>query len=74
MLVPQAAKRGRAYAQMMLGRYLAHGLAGERDIHQARMWLERAVAQGLAEAKGNLATLPRPSAPLVDVEPRVASQ
>ena len=69
-----AAERGHAYAQMMLGRYLARGLAGEQDIHQARMWLERAVGQGLAEANGDLATLPRPSAPLVDAEARVESQ
>jgi TPR repeat protein len=74
VLVPQAAKRGHAYAQMMLGRYLARGLADERDIHQARMWLERAVGQGLAEANGDLATLPRPSAPLVDAEAQAARQ
>ncbi len=56
-----AAERGHAYAQMMLGRYLARGLAGERDPDQARQWLERAVAQGLAEARADLAALPPPA-------------
>jgi TPR repeat protein len=59
-----AAERGHAYAQMMLGRYLARGLASERDIHQARMWWSGRLGRGLAEANGDLATLPRPSAPL----------
>jgi TPR repeat protein len=54
-----AAERGHAYAQMMLGRYLARGLAGERDPDRARVWLERAVAQGLQEARNDLATLPQ---------------
>jgi TPR repeat protein len=44
---------------MMLGRYLARGLAGERDPDRARVWLERAVAQGLQEARNDLATLPQ---------------
>jgi TPR repeat protein len=43
---------------MMLGRYLARGLAGERDFDRARLWLERALAQGLQEARNDLATLP----------------
>jgi TPR repeat protein len=43
---------------MMLGRYLARGLAGRRDSQEARQWLERAVAQGLAEAQQDLAALP----------------
>jgi hypothetical protein len=55
-----AAERGHAYAQMMLGRYLARGLAGDRDADQARTWLERAVAQGLQEARSDLAALPPP--------------
>jgi TPR repeat protein len=45
---------------MMLGRYLARGLAGDRDADQARTWLERAVAQGLQEARSDLAALPPP--------------
>ena len=51
---------------MMLGRYLARGLGGQRDPVEARLWLERAVAQGLADAKPDLAALPSPEA---DVEP-----
>jgi len=43
---------------MMLGRYLSRNLAGELNIPQARKWLERAVAQGLQDAKADLAALP----------------
>ena len=53
-----AAERGHPYAQMMLGRYLARKLAGEQDIEEARRWTERAVAQGMQEAKADLAALP----------------
>jgi TPR repeat protein len=53
-----AAERGHPYAQMMLGRYLSRNLAGELDIPQARKWMERAVAQGLQEAKADLTALP----------------
>jgi TPR repeat protein len=53
-----AAERGHAHAQMMLGRYMARGLAGERDLEQARQWLERAMAQGLQETRADLAALP----------------
>ena len=53
-----AAELGHPYAQMMLGRYLSRSLAGELDIGQARKWLERAVAQGLQDAKADLAALP----------------
>ena len=47
---------------MMLGRYLARGLAGERDFDRARVWLDRALAQGLQEARNDLAALPQPAA------------
>jgi TPR repeat protein len=53
-----AAERGHAHAQMMLGRYLARGLAGTQDFTEARMWLQRAVAQGLHEAQADLDALP----------------
>ncbi|MEJ1978408.1 MAG: hypothetical protein WDN49_22060 [Acetobacteraceae bacterium] len=43
---------------MMLGRYLARGLAGEQDIEEARLWLERARTHGAAEAAADLAALP----------------
>jgi len=64
-----AAERGHAYAQMMMGRYLAHGLAGEGDVERARRWLERALEQGLQEARRDLAALPPPTAP---AEPEAA--
>jgi hypothetical protein len=57
-----AAERGHPYAQMMLGRYLARNLGGELNVEEGRRWLERAVAQGLQEAKNDLATLPPPPA------------
>jgi uncharacterized protein len=50
---------------MMLGRYLARNLAGEQDFEAARHWTERAVAQGLQEAKADLAALP----PALDQNP-----
>src|SRR5206468_10289742 len=68
-----AAERGHAYAQMMFGRYLARGLAGERDPDCARVWLERALAQGLQETRGDLAALPPPADP-VQSEARAASR
>jgi len=43
---------------MMLGRYLYRGLAGERDVEQARRWLEKALSQGLQDVKADLAALP----------------
>jgi TPR repeat protein len=48
---------------MMLGRYLYRGLAGERDVEQARFWLEKALAQGLHDVKAELASLPPAPAP-----------
>ncbi len=41
----------------MLGRYLDAGAAGELDPAEARTWLERAAAQGIAEAEQDLASL-----------------
>ena len=57
-----AAEHGHGHGQMMLGRYLARGLAGPRNPAEARVWLERAVAQGLTDAKADLAALPAPAA------------
>jgi TPR repeat protein len=48
---------------MMLGRYLARGLGGERNPEEARVWLEKAKAQGLRDAEVDLAALPPPPAP-----------
>ena len=54
-----AAELGHGHAQMMLGRYLSGGLTGEPDREEARLWLERAVAQGVPEAEHDLAQLDR---------------
>ena len=54
-----AAELGHGHAQMMLGRYLSGGLTGEPDRAEARLWLERAVAQGVPEAENDLAQLGR---------------
>jgi TPR repeat protein len=70
----EAAERGHAYAQMMLGRYLARGLAGERDFDRARVWSERALAQGLQEARADLATLPPVPAETERAEPQAAAR
>lgn len=47
----------------MLGRYLAQGAAGAPDPEAARRWLEQAAAQGIEEAKDELAALPAPAIP-----------
>ena len=52
-----AAERSHGQAQLMLGRHLAAGAAGEPDSAEAKAWLERAVAQGIAEAEQDLAAL-----------------
>ena len=43
---------------MMLGRFLLRNVAGEHNPTEARVWLERAAAQGLQDAKTDLAALP----------------
>jgi TPR repeat protein len=52
-----AAERNHAYAQMMLGRYLARSLAGEQNLQEARFWFEQAAKQGVAEVQADLAAL-----------------
>jgi TPR repeat protein len=54
-----AAERGHGHAQSMLGRFLLHGDAGDLTV-EGRMWLERAVAQGITEAEHDLALAPAP--------------
>jgi len=54
-----AAELGHGPAPLMLGRYLAGGVTGQPE---ARAWLERVAAQGIAEAQDDLATLPSPVA------------
>jgi hypothetical protein len=51
---------GHGQAQLMLGRYLASGVAGEPNPEEAREWLERAVAQGVDDAQHDLAELSPP--------------
>jgi TPR repeat protein len=45
----KAAGAGHPQAQLMLGRYLMHGLAGTTDPAAARRWIEAARASGVAE-------------------------
>ena len=45
----------------MLGRYLVRGAAGESNEAEAREWLERAVAKGIADAQSDLTALAEPS-------------
>jgi TPR repeat protein len=52
-----AAERGHRHAQLMLGRYLSKGIAGDHDSAAARIWLERAAAHGLQEASDELAEI-----------------
>jgi TPR repeat protein len=54
----KAAERNHAHAQLMLGRYLAHGIASNQDVEAARVWLRRAQKAGIAEAAAELAALP----------------
>jgi TPR repeat protein len=50
-----AAESGHGHAQLMLGSYLASGAAGKPNPLEARLWLERAVAQGVPDAETDLA-------------------
>ena len=58
----KAAEKGHAYGLLMLGRYLARGLAGQTDVAQARVLLEHALKAGVAEAEKDLAALSTPVA------------
>lgn len=51
----KAAQRGNGLAQLMLGRYLVRGLGGVHDPVEGRIWLERAVGQGIDGAEQELA-------------------
>jgi TPR repeat protein len=53
----QAAERGHPYAQLMLARYLAHGLAGSTDLQEAQRLLEAAQAAGVTQARLELERL-----------------
>ena len=60
-LAPSAAELGHGQAQLMLGRYLAEGAAGEPDPAEARRWFEQVAAQGIEEAQADLAALSLPT-------------
>jgi uncharacterized protein len=53
-----AAELGHGHAQLMLGRYLASGAAGKPNPVEARLRLERAIAQ---DAEADLAELTAPA-------------
>jgi TPR repeat protein len=53
-----AAELGHGQAQLMLGRYLAEGVAGAPNPSEARSWFEQAAAQGIEEAQADLAARP----------------
>ena len=53
----QLAARGNADAQYLLAVFYLNGLGGPRDPGQARIWLEKAAAQGDARAAFSLASL-----------------
>jgi TPR repeat protein len=46
------AEHRHSHAQMMLGRYLISGAAGDLDPVDGRKWLERATAQGIRSRAG----------------------
>ena len=52
-----AAEKGNAAAQLMMGRYLAQGLAGQQDTKQAKLWYQKAAAQDIADAVNELEAL-----------------
>jgi hypothetical protein len=56
-----AAELGHGQAQLMLGRYLAEGAAGEPKPAEARSWFEQPAAQGIEEAQADLAALHAPA-------------
>ena len=51
------------HAQMMRGRYLMNDAAGDLNPVESRMWLERAVAQGVTDAEHDLAAEPASRTP-----------
>jgi TPR repeat protein len=52
-----AAKRGHGHAQLMLGRYLRSGAAGQQNLPEARHWFESAIEQGIVEAEAEVTEL-----------------
>jgi TPR repeat protein len=52
-----AAELGHGHAQLMVGRYLVAGTAGELNPEEGCSWLERAAGQGVADAEAELSSL-----------------
>ena len=63
---------GHGQAQLTLGRYLRSSVGDELNPEEAREWLERAVARGVADAQHDLAAL-SPSPPQSDAECNLGS-
>src|ERR1700757_723011 len=57
------ADAGNAEAQFLLASFYLNGLAGPRDAAQAKVWLEKAAAQGNSRAAFSLANLYAAAAP-----------
>ena len=53
----QAAERGHPIAALMLARYAARGLGGDRNFDAARWWYSHAASLGVPNAADELATL-----------------
>jgi len=53
----RAATKKHPHAQLMVGRYLAYGVAGRKDSAEALVWLKRARAQGVLEADHDIEPL-----------------
>lgn len=56
-LMQLAAARGPARAQYQLSMFFEHGRGAPRDLAQARLWAERAAAQGMPEAANRAGVL-----------------
>jgi TPR repeat protein len=61
-----AAERRHSAAQLMLGRYLLQGLAGEKDPVQGRFWLQQAADGGSEQAARELAALDQAATPVAE--------
>ncbi|CCT59343.1 hypothetical protein APA386B_1252 [Acetobacter pasteurianus 386B] len=53
----QAAEGGHGLAQLMMGRYLANGIGGDKDLEGARAWYRKAEKQNVLQASIELSKL-----------------
>jgi TPR repeat protein len=65
-----AAEHGHGHAQLILGRFLLSGAAGDLEPAEGRRWLERAAAKGIADTELDLAASPAITAASNQIEPR----